>query len=51
MIRSRNVKNPILYLYVWNHISKYITYDRSLLSFKFALRKYVNDDDTLLGST
>ena len=36
---------------VWNYISKYITYDRSLLSFKFALRKYVSDDDTLLDST
>ena len=36
---------------VWNYISRYITYDRSLLSFKFALRKYVNDDDTLLDST
>ena len=34
---------------VWNHItSKHITYDRSLLSFKFALRKYVFNDDTLL---
>ena len=36
---------------VWNHItSKHITHDRSLLSFKFALRKYVFDDDTLLDS-
>ena len=34
---------------VWNHItSKHITYDRSLLSFKFALRKFVFNDDTLL---
>ena len=34
---------------VWNHItSKHVTYDRSLLSFKFALWKYVFNDDTLL---
>ena len=32
----------------WNHITKHISYDRSLLSFKFALQKFVIDDDTLL---
>ena len=35
---------------VWNHITKHITYYRSLLSFKFALWKYVIDGDILLDS-
>ena len=33
---------------IWNHISKYVAHDCSLLSFKCALRKHVTDDDTLL---
>ena len=35
---------------VWNHITKHIAYYRSLLSFKFALWKYVIDGDILLDS-
>ena len=33
---------------IWNYISVYVTYDCSLASFKFALRKHVTDNDTLL---
>ena len=33
---------------IWNHISKYVAHDCSLLSFKCALRKHVTDNDTLL---
>ena len=52
-VKRNHMQRSISYrgVVVWNYISKYITYDRPLLSFKFALRKYVNDDDTLLDST
>ena len=33
---------------IWNYISMYVTYDCSLASFKFTLRKCVTDNDTLL---
>ena len=33
---------------IWNHTSRYVAHDCSLVSFKFALQKHVTDDDTLL---
>ena len=36
-------------LFLWNHEIQYVTFDRSFLSFKYALRKHVLSDDTMLN--
>ena len=38
-------------VYIWNRVIQYVTFDCSFLSFKYALRKHVLSDESILNET